>query len=183
MGLAATLIVGSVFFLRVDVPYVAFGLFLFGCCLLSWVIWSATSQWRRVFRAPTAIVALVILVFVAFKVFPSRKANVPEQPEVKEPTTTPPVDHRPVEPSKRPTSQEVTVVLYDDVNDPQFLVDGRPASPARYSSGIATLHLPAGTHIVPAEYSTRTCSATITVPFRGTGPVPASCSLKKVGGS
>jgi|SRR6267154_1262855 len=84
---------------------------------------------------------------------------------------------------KQPVLQEVTVILYNDANDPTFSVDDRPTRPTRYASGIATFSLPEGTHVIRAEYPARTCSATVSVPLPEPGSVPANCSLKRTGGA
>jgi hypothetical protein len=84
---------------------------------------------------------------------------------------------------KPPVLLEVTVVFYNDTSDPTFSVDDQPTRPTGYTSGIAKFHLPGGTHVIRAEYSTRTCSATLALPLSEPGPVPASCSLKRAGGA
>jgi hypothetical protein len=164
-GLALTVILSAVSLLKVEVPRFAFLTLLAGCCVLTWVIWDATSRLRGPFRVGIACIVLLISVCVSWQTFLLRR---PDKPAVIQPVLTykvPPKEPgiQPIQPPKQAVSQEVTVVLYNDANDPQFSVDGKPASPARYSSGFATLRLPEGTHIVHAEYSTRTCSATVTV--------------------
>jgi hypothetical protein len=77
--------------------------------------------------------------------------------------------------------EEVSVVLYNDANDPAFSVDDKSMNPARYASGIATFRLPKGTHRIRAEYATRTCSLTFSLPLSEPGPVPANCRLKTGG--
>jgi hypothetical protein len=179
VGLAVAFIGVAFPFLAVEKTWVPFGLLLAGFVLLTSVTWSVTSKWRKVFQALATIVVALICAYMGSQVYP--ESNSHHVQENKQPL--PPFgDLPPIEPSKRPVTQEITVFLYNDANDPQFSVDGRPASP-QYSSGIATLRLPAGTHNVHAEYSTRTCSATVTVPMREPGPVAANCRLKKVGGS
>jgi hypothetical protein len=104
-------------------------------------------------------------------------------PPSSRPQKKPPDGASSVPPRKQVALQEVTVFLYNDANDPIFSVDDSPTHPTRYASGIATFSLTAGTHVIRAEYSARTCSATVSVPFQQSEPVPANCNLKRSGGS
>jgi hypothetical protein len=165
VSLAATLVLASIALLKIDAPYFAFGLLVVGCGLLIWVTWALTAQWRNVFRAMTLILALLISACVTYRVYPARKPNAlqgknlnPPKNEVLVVPTPPDNDHLHVEHRKQPVSQEVTLVMYNDLSEPHFLLDGKPVQATRYASGIATFRLLGGIHLVQAEYSTRICA-------------------------
>jgi hypothetical protein len=182
-ALAVTLILGALSLLRAEIPRFAVMLLLAGCSIFIWLVWEVTARYRAAFRIAVVIVLLAISAYLSWQIYPVRKPDGPEAKQTVPTTSLPPVESpRIPPPPKQIVSQDVTVVLYNDANDPQFSVDGRPSSPTRYSSGIATFRLEEGTHLVRAEYSTRTCSATVSVPLSDAGPVPANCSLNRVGG-
>jgi hypothetical protein len=182
-ALALTLILGALSLLRAEIPRFAVTLLLAGCLIFTWLIWEATAKWRATFRVAVVVVLLAISAYMSWQIYPVKR---PDGPLAKQtvPTTSLPRAESPriPPPHKQTMSQDVTVVLYNDANDPRFSVDGKPSSPTRYSSGIATFRLEGGTHLVRAEYSTRICSATVSVPLADAGPVPANCSLKRIGG-
>lgn len=183
VGLAVSFILGALSLLRADVPNFAVVLLLAGGSIFAWLIWNSTSEWRRLLRAVVVVGVLSISVYVSRKVYPSRNTSILRRNNTEVRSTVPVSDYPPPTPSKRPVSQDVTVVMYNDANDPQFSLDGKPVQPTRYSSGIATFRLQSGTHLVHAEYSTRICSASVTVPLQEAGPISANCSLKRVGGA
>ena len=202
------LIVGGISLLKIEFPRFAVALILAGCLIFTRLIWNATSKHRLTVRVATLVAAISISILVIWLVGRlsrtedlatqpiATRRNVPESDLSQDkhiPETNASQDKK-VEDHKSGVSNaggvssglafaEVTVIMYNGAADPEFSVDGRPKVPMNYSSGIARFQLPAGTHLIRAEYSNRVCSATVSIPVHEARPISANCSLKQGGGA
>jgi hypothetical protein len=182
IGLAMTCIAGGLPLVNVPIPRLPGVLMLtIGCAMLLWWSWDESSHFHIVVRVGAVGFVLLLYGYTAWRMYLGRESDSFGREPPKQSISTEAVflskKITSVSPQTRQGAlHEISVVFYNSVNDPQFFVNGKHFRATKYSSGIATFQFPAGSYTIRAEYPTRTCSATVSVPL--TEPAAATCNLR-----